>query len=177
MIIARMTAGRRIVASLALTGLALGVTSCGAINQQATAASYAPSDGIVENVGDAKVRNLMLVTNAEHNEARFIGSIVNGSDSSLSLTIEAASTGSVEFTVPADGALKLEDEEFTVSGLGIGPGEHAPATMISGGETIETTIPVVDGTLAEYRDFVPGGFDESTIEHLTPSEQPAGGGH
>lgn len=178
MITARMTAGRRIAASLALAGLALGVTSCGTINQQATTASYAPSDGIVENVGDAKVRNLMLVTDAEHNEARFIGSIVNGTDTSVSLSIDVASTDIVEFTVGANGALKLEDEEFSVSGLGIGPGEHAPATMVSGGESIETTIPVVDGTLEEYRDFVPGGYEDSTIEHLTPTEQPGhGGGH
>ncbi|MCW4466840.1 hypothetical protein OK351_15210 [Glutamicibacter sp. MNS18] len=177
MITARMTAGRRIAASLALAGLALGVTSCGAINQQSTTDHYAPSDGIVENVADAKVRNLMLVTDAEHDEARFIGSIVNSSDSSLSLTINAASTSAVEISVDANSALKLEDEEFSVSGLGIGPGQHAPATLSSGGESVETTIPVVDGTLKEYREFVPGGYDESTTDHLTPTETAGHGGH
>lgn len=177
MITARMTTGRRIAASLALAGLALGVTSCGTINQQSTTDHYAPSDGIVENVADAKVRNLMLVTDAEHNEARLIGSVVNGTDSALTLTVEAASTASVRIPVAASGVVKLEDEEFSVSGLGIGPGEHAPATLSAGGETVETTIPVVDGTLEEYREFVPGGFDESAMDHLTPTETAGHGGH
>ncbi|WP_396277885.1 hypothetical protein [Glutamicibacter creatinolyticus] len=176
MITARMTAGRRIAASLALAGLALGVTGCGAINQQETTTNYAPSDGIVADVADAKVRNLLLVTNAEHQEARLIGSVVNNSDSSLTLSVKAGNASAVKIPVDASGTVKLESKEFVVDGLNVAPGEHAEATLSTEGESVETSIPVVDGTLKEYREFVPGGFEQSTTDHLTPSEQPEHGG-
>lgn len=177
MITARMTAGRRIAASLAVAGLALGVTSCGAINQQSTTDHYAPSDGIIANVADAKVRNLLLVTNAEHQEARIIGTVVNSSDSPLTLTIEAGNATQVEIPVDGSAAVKLEDKDYTVDGLGVAPGEHAEATLSADGQSVETSIPVVDGTLEEYRAFVPGGYKASTTDHLKPVEQPEHSGH
>ena len=62
-----------------------GVTGCGAINEQATTIQYAASDGIVLNVGDLDVRNLMLVTKSATDEARLLGSLVNDTDTAQSL--------------------------------------------------------------------------------------------
>lgn len=179
MITARMTAGRRIAASLAVAALAFGVTSCGAINEQATNMDYAPSDGVNVDVADAKVRNLMFVTNSDETEARLIGSVVNAGDSALTLSIQAESTAPVSIQVPADGTVKLEDDknEKIVNNLGISAGEHAPSVFTVAGENVEFSVPVVDGTLAEYRDFVPGGSDESVTEHLTPEETHSTSGH
>ncbi|MFJ2619632.1 hypothetical protein [Glutamicibacter sp. NPDC087344] len=177
MITARMTAGRRIAASLAVAALAFGVTSCGAINEQSTATDYAASDGINVDVADAEVRNLMFVTNAEATEARLIGTVVNSSDSDLNLQIKAANATPVTVSVPAEGEIKLEDDanETVISNLNVAAGRHADTQFTASGTTVDFSVPVVDGTLAEYRDFVPGGHDESTTEHLTPSHTTSSG--
>lgn len=177
MITARMTTGRRIAVSLAAAALAFGVTSCGAINDQATSTVYAASDGINVDVADAAVRNLMLVTNADASEARLIGTVVNDSDKALSLKIAAGDAAAVTLSVPADSSLKLEEDanKTLVTGLDIKAGQHAATTFTSAGSTVDFSVPVVDGTLAEYRSFVPGGHDEATTEHLTPSEHATSG--
>ncbi|WP_345472791.1 hypothetical protein QMQ05_02640 [Glutamicibacter ectropisis] len=179
MITARMTAGRRIAASLAVAALAFGVTSCGAINEQATNTDYAASDGVHVDVADAKVRNLLLVTNSDGSEARLIGSVVNDSKSALTLSVEAASTTPVTISVPAEQSVKLEDDanEKIISNLHIMAGEHAETSFTVAGETVDFSVPVVDGTLAEYRDFVPGGSDESVTEHLKATETHSTSGH
>lgn len=179
MITARMTAGRRIAASLAVAALAFGVTSCGAINEQATNMDYAASDGVNVDVADAKVRNLMFVTNSDDTEARLIGSVINAGDSALTLSVKAENTAPVSIQVPADGTIKLEDDknEQIIKNLGIPAGQHAPSVFTVAGENVEFSVPVVDGTLAEYRDFVPGGADELVTEHLTPEETHSTSGH
>ncbi|MGO2054040.1 hypothetical protein CIK76_16655 [Glutamicibacter sp. BW80] len=179
MITARMTAGRRIAASLAVAALAFGVTSCGAINQQATTTQYNASDGIHVDVADAEVRNLMFVANTDASEARLIGSVVNDADSAVSVSIKAGSASAVTIEVPANEVIKLEDDanETVISSLGVNQGEHAVTIFTADGETVEFSVPVVDGTLAEYRDFVPGGYDSATTEHLKPVEHESTSGH
>lgn len=179
MITARMTAGRRIAASLAVAALAFGVTSCGAINEQSTNTDYAASDGVHVDVADAQVRNLMFVTNSDGSKARLIGTVVNDSDSSLTLTVKAASTQPVTISVPADESVKLEDDanQKVISGLNIAAGKHAETAFTASGETVDFSVPVVDGTLAEYRDFVPGGSDDSVTDHLKKTESHSTSGH
>jgi stringent starvation protein B len=164
--------GRR-AAALGLTALiAVGTAGCGAINQQATAMTYAASDGIVANVGDLKVRNLMLVANDADSEARFLGSIVNDTDQAQTLTVTLDS-GNTTFEVEPKTSLKLEDSanEKTVSKAGKTPGEQVDATLEADGTTSNVAIPVVDGALEEYREYIPGGFDEKTVEHLEHTEK------
>jgi hypothetical protein len=178
-ITARMTAGRRIATSLAVAALAFGVTSCGAINQQSTTDQYNASDGIHVDVANAEVRNLMFVANTDDSKARLIGSVVNDSDSAVSVQIKAGSAAAVSIDVPANQVVKLEDDknEKVISSLGVKPGEHAETTFTAAGENVNFSVPVVDGTLAEYRDFVPGGYDSTTTEHLKPVEHESTSGH
>jgi hypothetical protein len=171
---AQKNRGRRVVAAAALAMLSLGVTSCGAINEQATTFQYAASDGIVLSVGDLDVRNLMLVTKSATDKARLIGSLVNDTDAAQSLDV-TLSTGSVSINVPAKSVVNLEKSENakTLPSAGVLPGAHAEATLAVGSGSEDIGIPVVDGTLEEYREFVPGGFDGKSLEHLTPSEKAA----
>ena len=170
MMTAQKNRGRRAVAAAALAMLALGVTSCGAINEQATTFQYAASDGIVLNVADLEVRNLLIVTKSATDEARLLGSLVNNTATDQTLDLKL-STGSVTIKVPAKSVVGLEKEEnkTLLPATGVIPGEQADATLSVAGNSDEVRIPVVDGTLKEYREFVPGGFSESDISHLTPS--------
>ncbi|WP_181578390.1 hypothetical protein [Arthrobacter sp. AQ5-05] len=174
MMTAQKNRGRRVVAAAALAMLTLGVTSCGAINEQATTFQYAASDGIVLNVGDLDVRNLMLITKSATDEARVLGSLVNDTDAAQSLELKL-STGSVTIAVPAKSVVQLEkkENEKLLPSTGVAPGAHAKATLTVGSNSDEVGVPVIDGTLEEYRQYVPGGFDPSVLNHLTPSPKPA----
>ena len=175
MMTAQKNRARRAVAAAALAVLALGVTSCGAINQQATTMQYAASDGIVVNVADLEVRNLMFVSKGANDEARAIGSIINNTAAAQTLTLKTA-TGSATVSVPAKTVVKLEDDanKTTLPALGVLPGEQATTTISVGSSSDEVQVPIVDGTLEEYRQYVPGGFDPSELSHLVPSPAPAG---
>ncbi|GAA3679078.1 hypothetical protein GCM10023081_16670 [Arthrobacter ginkgonis] len=174
MITAQKIRGRRAVAAAALAVIALGATGCGAINEQATTLHYAASDGIVFDVADLKVRNLMLVTGSATEEARAIGTVVNNTDAAKTLNLSIGSnTASVK--VPAKTSLKLEDDanELVIPTATVEPGADVDAVASVGSARTDISIPVVNGALEEYRQYVPGGYDPTTTDHLTKSEEPA----
>src|SRR5699024_5509802 len=85
---------------------------------------------------------------------------------------------------PGETASLEHDEELIVSSIGAPPGsmQEVSATVTAqtddGTESDEAThnAPVLDGTLAEYRDLLPDGFDESMAEHLEHGPDTYGGG-
>ncbi|MDO5743217.1 MAG: hypothetical protein Q4P23_02025 [Micrococcaceae bacterium] len=175
MMTAQKNRGRRAVAVAALAMLTFGVTSCSAINQQATTMHYAASDGIVVNVGELDVRNLMFITKSATDEARVLGSLVNDTDREMTLKMKL-STGTATVKVPAQSVVDFEKDKnkTLLPSTGVAPGAQAVTTLSVGPNSDEVKVPVIDGTLEEYRDFVPGGFDPSELSHLTPSPKPAG---
>ncbi|GER22867.1 hypothetical protein NCCP1664_13640 [Zafaria cholistanensis] len=175
MITAQKIRGRRAVAAAALAVIALGATGCGSINKQATTLQYAASDGIVFDVADLKARNLMLVTGSATEEARLIGTVVNATDAPQTLELKVGShTASIR--VPAKTSLKLEDDanEVVIPTATAEPGADADAVATAGSASTEVSIPVVNGALEEYRQYLPGGYDPATTEHLVKhGEAPA----
>lgn len=172
---------RRAASGAALAALALTATGCAAINDQATTYQYDPSDGVSAHVGDVSIQNLMLVTNGADQQARYIGTILNKGDASADLTLEFGSS-SVDTSVEAGNKMRLEDDKyastFTVPGdtnkeadKGTYPGQQVLVTFKSGGNSTTAKVPVVDGTLPEYADYVPGGHDSSRSDHLKPSQK------
>ena len=162
MMTAQKNRGRRAVAAAALAMLALGVTSCGAINEQATTFQYAASDGIVLNVAELEVRNMLIVTKSANDEARLLGSLINNTATDQTLDLKLA-TGSVSIKVPAKSVVALEQDanKTLLPATGVMPGTRPLQRSALEVPPDDIGIPVVDGTLAEYRQFVPGGFDES----------------
>ncbi|GHD12856.1 hypothetical protein [Zhihengliuella salsuginis] len=178
MITAQKIPGRRALATAALAVVALGATGCGAINDQATTDKYAPSDGVVFSAGDLEVRNLMLVTNSADEEARVLGSLVNDSDADTRVNLNVDGTA-VSIAVPADSVTKLEDDanKTVIPSAGEEPGSHTLVDVTVNGESVEKSVPVVNGVLPEYRQYLPGGYEEGTVEHLEHEEEEHGGGH
>lgn len=172
----------RIAASAAvLAAAAFGATGCGAINQQATTLHYDASDGV--SAGDRAnliVNNLLLVTNGDSEPARFIGHLSNDSAKKQKFSI-AFDGQTVSTTVDAKSDVSLQDdsyaEDFTVDGTSDGefkttdPGLNVEVTVTTGesGKT-EVKVPVVDGTLPEYAEYVPGGSNPDVRKHLEPAE-------
>lgn len=180
-------AARKAPRNAAVAGLAavalLGATGCSAINQQATTLQYSPSDGIVANVGDAELRNIALVTSGPDTEARYIGTIAADTaedDLEVAITVDGTET---LFSIPAGESRKLEDpaNEQVIPSSGGFPGGMVEATVeVTGGSetaTEQVDITILDGTLPEYRPFVPGGADPNATEHLYQTPAAEEGGH
>ena len=117
---------RRLAAVGLATAALLGATGCSAINPQATTFDYAPSDGIVETVGDAEVLNLLLVSGERDAEGRYIGSVANSSEEPIevSLTVNGTTT---RVSVPGGEVLSLEtsENEHVIPSTGTFPGGMA----------------------------------------------------
>ncbi|MCO1337640.1 hypothetical protein BJH93_01845 [Kocuria polaris] len=176
MITAQKIRGRRALATAALAVVALSATSCGAINDQATADKYAPSDGVVFTAGDLEVRNLMIVTNSADEEARVLGSLVNNGESNTRVNLNVDGTA-VSIAVAAGSVTKLEDDanKTIIPSSGEEPGAHTAVTVTVDGDSVEQSVPVINGALPEYRQYLPGGYEDGTVEHLKHDEEDHGG--
>lgn len=178
----KLAARNAAVAGLTAVAL-LGATGCSAVNQQATTLQYAPSDGVVANVGEAELRNLALVTSGPDTESRYIGTIAadtSEQDLEVSITVDGTET---LFSVPAGTSLILEDpaNEQVIPSSGGFPGGMAEATVevSDGTESVmeQVDVTILDGTLPEYRPYVPGGADANADAHLYETPAAEEGGH
>ncbi|AXR74125.1 MULTISPECIES: hypothetical protein [Auritidibacter] len=154
---------------------AFGTSGCMFINDQATTMDYAPSDGVQVEVSDMAIRNLALVSDEPNGAGRFIGSLDNRSDAEATVTIKVGSD-SATWTVPAGERIALEDDEnaVVIDNTTGAPGEMVDSEVESMGDSADLQVSVLDGTLQEYRQFVPQeDFDpEENVEHLQDYEGP-----
>ncbi|WP_300344957.1 hypothetical protein [Nesterenkonia sp.] len=174
----RAAAGLMLIAGLAATG-------CSAINYQATTHQYSASDGAMVEAEDVKLRHLMFVAGEEGGPARMLGLVSNTGrgEAEVQLSVEGET---FDFQLEPGEAVNLQhDGEHIVSAIGAAPGsmQEVTATVTVTGEdgsseTAEETFDatIVDGAIAEYRDLLPEGFDESMAEHLEHGPDTYGGG-
>lgn len=150
----------------------LGTSGCSLYADQTTREIYSPSDGIVSDLGDLRLRNIMIVGTADGSDGRFIGTIANTGDQDADITIDTGSA-STEITVEALTDFKFEDEtddDATLEGLDTTPGARIPVEFTVNGEASTVGVPVLDGTLEEYREFVPGGYTPRPSEPAATQE-------
>lgn len=151
----------------------LGVSGCNLVAEQSTTNPYAPSDGIVKDVGPLEMRNVLIVGRDDETSGRLIGTVLNTSDEPVDLTIRAAGAGT-DITIEGQDHFRFEDEasdDATLEGVDDIPGSLVDVTFEVEGETAVFQVPVLDGTLEEYREYVPGGYTEPPAE-----PEPAGEG-
>jgi len=127
------------------------------VNEQATVREYSPSDGIVENVGDVELRNLLMVSNGGGEEGRLLGTVVNASSDDVEFSLATGGT-TLTWNIEAGDKVVFEDAaaaEVTVPNVDVLPGTGLRGDASNGAETVEVNIPVVDGTLVDYREYLP----------------------
>lgn len=161
---------------LAVAGTAvlaiLGATGCSATSLQATTIQYAASDGIVERVGPVLLRNILIITSEEGEPGTLLGTMFNESDSSVQVTIEGENETS-QITIEANGKYVFEDEvddDGTLQGISEIPGSLVDLEFSVNSENATFRVPVLDGTLEEYREYVPGGFTPEPSPSTEPAE-------
>lgn len=154
---------RRIASSLVLAAaLALGATGCSLIAPQGTTTPYAPSDGVDVNIENIAVRNLLLVADAtgENFNVVFTGVNNTAEDAIVRITfVKGSSEASADFDL-APGSTSFGNPDGDVAPQLVSLADlEAGATVeayfeVAGGGEAKYMVPVLDGTLAEYQQYV-----------------------
>ena len=160
-------------ASRVLLAAALGVglltaTGCGYINPQQTSIQYSASDGVRADVGSIQLRNVLIASTGKVGSGsaqtaspdapgRLIGSIFNTSSNSATVTFSTPSSGTVHLDVAPKATIRLENSPIPVDFTKVGgvPGSLVDVSISVDGTTQTVKIPVLDGTLEQYRQYLP----------------------
>ncbi|MGO1660812.1 MAG: DNA modification methylase [Canibacter sp.] len=171
----------RLVSSLALVGaVALGAAGCSLMAPISTEKPYAPSDGINADVANVDIRNMLLIAGAEGEPYNVVFSTVNnsGSDVPLSISFDGASTETVSVDVPA-GSTLFGDPEGDADLVAVDLGQQAIGSTVTAylettsGKSVKTKVPVLDGTLDEYKNFVLTEADVEDAQLELPAQAEA----
>lgn len=149
---------RKIVTGLMLVSVALGTTACSLTDNVASLTPYSPSDGQQVTLENVKARNFIYLV-SESGQGYLIGSLVNSSNQDRAVKLEYVSSqgGSRSeflFNIPAGAKIDLgyNGGEPVLVPVVETPGQTAQFYLLeSETESDSFRVPVLDGTLAEYR--------------------------
>jgi len=152
---------------------ALAFTGCSAINPQSTTMNYSASDGVKLDMGNLELRNVLIVSGGADAPGRVLGTFYNTSASDITLTIGGARGSQTEVTVKAGGnpvVLDGKADKAILSTISSPPGAMEALNLRQSGggtETATLNVPVLDGTLAEYKSMVPTAVPTPSIAPTT----------
>lgn len=154
------------------------VSGCAYISPQATTDSFAPADGIQMDLGDLKLRNVLVVAKDANSEGRVLGTVINNDDAAQTLTMDASGS-TVKIDVPANKEVVLEKSEpVMLERAGANPGLMVDTTFRAGNDDETVSVPVLDYTYPRYASFMPGGVPSTPANPSnTPNAEKAEGGH
>ncbi|MFT4136491.1 glycoside hydrolase family 30 beta sandwich domain-containing protein [Microbacterium sp.] len=149
----------RLIASFAVgVAVVLGATGCNMIAPQATTIPYSASDGVnIPSSGPLKVRNALIVADESGEDGNLVAAIVNDTDEKQTLNIGVnGKTKTVNVDARSIVSLGADDKPLLLSGIDTKPGAGLAVTFQSGdGTAVEFAVPVIDGELPYYEEFVP----------------------
>jgi hypothetical protein len=138
---------------------AAGVLLTAACSPTTTTIQYSASDGArVPLTPQLRGLNLMVVAEEEGAQGNVLGALSNRTDEAVTFTLEADGAAAVDVPVPANGTVYLGTEGGTqvmLDSVGVIPGENLDATLSAGDAQQQFYLPVLDGTLPEYAEYVP----------------------
>ena len=135
----------------------LGATGCSAVNDQATTMEYSPSDGIVQNVGDVQLRNVLIVSDGEGEPGRLMGTVLNASADPVTFELSVGGSN-LSWNLPSGGKVVYDDApqaDVLIGTVDVVPGTGMRAEATAGSETATLNVPVVDGQVHYYEDYLP----------------------
>lgn len=153
----------RLVSAVVLaSAVALGTTGCGFFTPQATSYEYAPSDGVNVDVDAVLVRNALFIVNDEATNFNLTMSTVSEAKSAEELTVTAVIDGvrstkqiTVEPGSTQFGNAEEGQEQIVFTDLDAKAGQTISVFFsTAGSDEVEQYVPVLDGTLEEYKPLV-----------------------
>jgi hypothetical protein len=159
-----VTRRRRALPPVVLAVAAAALTGCSLNNPQTTQLQYVPYDG-AEYVAESglSVHNALVASEGDGAPGTLLTAIVNDGDEPVAVEIAPGPETGLEATLRARVAPGTRVDVGPEAGLTLeldsvdaGPGELVPMVVTTdGGEVGELLVPIVDGTLEEYAEFVP----------------------
>lgn len=156
---------RRFGAIVLSAGLITGLGACSPIQ---THIPYDPSDGVqVELSNSVKATNLLVLTRAEGEAGTLVGSLTNLTESAAEVTVQVGAADPIEVSLEAGVTAYLTPKlteyeagmifvEARVSAVDSAPGSTIPVTITTPADgTTNIQVPVLDGTLEPYADYLP----------------------
>jgi hypothetical protein len=149
---------KKIIAFFAIALSTVALSGCSFQRDVESLKPYSPSDGVIADVQDLKARNLMFIKGAEDRSV-LIGSFVNSTLEPIVGKIQVVSASGerleVSFDVGPNSKFDLGYNGTNPLAVPIseGPGQLHSIFLSSGGDPITLQVPVMDGTLEEYRSF------------------------
>ena len=149
---------RRITVSLAIASLSLGLSACSLSGNVASLDPYSPSDGQQIDLESVKARNFIYLV-GESGRGFLVGSLVSSATSDLKIKLQYVDPNTDDrtdyfFDVPAGSKLDFGYNGNPAVQLPVveTPGQTAKFFLLES-DSISGTIqvPVLDGTLVEYR--------------------------
>jgi len=167
--------GARTIALAAVS--ATGALLLAACTPSTTTLNYDPSDGVGVSVlgeddRDLRGINLMVVSAGEGEAGNVLGALTNETADDASFMLEAPGAIPVTVDVPAGDTVYLGaeiGEEVLLDAVGAAPGDYLDAVLTVGPDSKEFLLPVFDGTLSEYADYVP----LEVVDVVEPSASPS----
>jgi len=145
--------------ALALVALAtVALSGCSLSRYVASLDPYSPSDGTQLDIETFKARNVLLIQGTSGN-AILIGSFVNSGQSDISASIQTTDSNGepvrISFEVPAGTKFDLgySGNEGVVMPLNAVVGSMHPIFVAGSSDPQQLLVPVMDGSLLEYREF------------------------
>lgn len=149
---------RKIITIAVISTSLVALSGCSLSRNVESLKPYAPSDGTQLNLENVKARNFLIVKGTS-NEAILIGSLVPATDAVVNLQTTDATGGKVDFSISLKAGIKSDIGYNGTEGFRFAlPEEEIAGNMYSvylndGTGPIELLVPIVDGTLEEYRPF------------------------
>lgn len=162
---------------------AMAFTGCSAINPQSTTTIYSASDGVRLDMGQMELRNVLVISDGAGEPGRVAGSFYNQSDSDITLTFSGAAGSQTEITVKPGipVILNSDNDAALLSTVEQPPGSVESLELRTSGAESQTAtlqVPILDGTLNEYKDLVPTraptteGPEATDMPSVTPTDLP-----
>lgn len=150
---------KKIIALTTVALASIALSGCSLSRDVASLDMYAPSDGVQVDLETLKVRNAMFIAGSSGNVI-LIGSFVNSGIENVTATIQTTDGNGEEvrlsFEVAAGQKFDLgyNGQDGIVMPLNVVTGSMHPIYVSGNSDPVQMLVPVMDGTLAEYRPFV-----------------------
>lgn len=173
----------RAAASIVLAGaVLLGTTACTFLTPQATLYQYDPGNGVGTSVGRLDVREAVAIINEEGDAINLMITLVNNSSDPIDPVViqfesDGEKTTAEGVAVDANGVTQFgttpDQDQIVIVNPDVAAGALIPVYVQYGTEQGKTIlVPVMDGTLPEYRDLVPVKPEPEPTPTPTPTETP-----
>jgi hypothetical protein len=150
---------KKLTALLATVLTVVALSGCSLNRNVSSLDPYSPSDGVVSDIGSLKARNLLIIK-SEGSQAILIGSFVNSSDTAINANVQTVDQDNNRTVYEFEVGPKAKYDLGYGGNAGIlleiaeGPGSMHTIFVSDGTSPIKLAVPVLDGSLAEYRPFL-----------------------